>query len=179
MQKSYDSTTPKIVGGIIMSAVFLIAVYTLILTPNNPSKTAANSDVTTTQTVSTTNSSKSPAGSAKSNTTSSQSSAASTSSNSYKDGTYSVTARYRVPSGTNAVSVSLVLKDDTVSSVDVSNDYRDYESQYYVSNFDNNIKQKVEGKKLSSLSIGRVGGASLTSGAFAQALSSIADQAAI
>ena len=59
-----------------------------------------------------------------------------------------------------------------------THDYQDHESQMYVSSFDDYISGKVVGKNISTLtSLSRVGGASLTTEGFDQAIQTIAAQA--
>ena len=97
---------------------------------------------------------------------------------SYKDGTYNATASYRVPGGgTNSVQVTLTVKSDTITAVSVSNNISESQPQYYTDSFAANIESAVVSTPLKSAYASRVGGASLTSGAFDDALQAITNDA--
>ena len=133
-----------------------------------------DTDTTKTPTTTATDS----ASSTTSPTTSQQSSSGSSTDTTYKDGTYSETTNYSVPHGdTNSVTVKLTVANGTVTAVSVSHDYADHESAEYIDMFDQDIQSAVVGKSLNGLSISRVGGASLTSSAFDDALDTIRNDA--
>lgn len=185
MKKSHNETTPKIVGGFVLTGVALIAFYTLMLYPNGEEVSGVASTSTTQQqataATSATPSSAVTANAASSSPSNSTNNAATTTdnaTNSYKDGTYKATKSYNVPhGGVNSITVEIAVSDGTVTSVNVEDSYGDRESASYVSSFESRVSAAVKGKKLSSLSVGRIGGASLTSSAFKQALSSIVAEA--
>jgi len=105
-------------------------------------------------------------------TTSSSSSA--TSSSGYKDGTYKATANYYVPHGaTNSLTASVTISGGKVSSVTVNNNYSDQESSMYIDSFVSAVQNAVVGKGVDGLSPSRIGGASLTTQAFDDALATI------
>ena len=71
----------------------------------------------------------------------------------------------------------MTIDNGTVTAIKTTHNYTDRESDYYISSFDSLIEQEVKGKKLDELSIGRVGGASLTSNAFDDAIATIKNEA--
>ena len=95
----------------------------------------------------------------------------------YKSGSYSSSVTYRVPSGRSyTMDVSLTVTGDTVTTSNVSFDTfgtNDGNTQNFVSEY----RSHVIGQKLSQISIARVGGASITSQAFNQAISAIKTKA--
>ncbi|MFZ1249342.1 MAG: hypothetical protein WAQ24_03390 [Candidatus Saccharimonadales bacterium] len=95
----------------------------------------------------------------------------------YKDGQYTASTSYDVPHGSNSLSVNLTLADGKVTAVKVNNTYGDRESALYIDSFQGELRSTVVGKAIASLSPSRIGGATLTTDAFAQALDSIARQA--
>jgi uncharacterized protein with FMN-binding domain len=170
MTATYNSTTPKIVGAMVILAVTASGAYFFILRDIKPeqSRSSLPTATSTTATVS------QPAAA----TTSVNTPASTASTSGYKDGTYTATASYYVPHGQNNISVTIVIKEGVVSSVTPTHDYQDHESQMYVSSFDDYISGKVVGKNISTLtSLSRVGGASLTTEGFDQAIQTIAAQA--
>lgn len=103
---------------------------------------------------------------------------ATTSSGSYKDGQYSTTIHYGVPhGGSNSITVNLTVKDGAVTAVSTANSYQDGESGMYIDSFKSGLSGAVVGKSLGDLSISYVGGASLTSIAFNDALDTIRSDA--
>jgi hypothetical protein len=97
----------------------------------------------------------------------------------YKDGIYAAVANYYVPRGSNGISVNLTILNDIVTSVSADHTYNDRESGMYVDSFDSYISSKVVGKSIASLKLSRIGGASLTTVGFNNALSTIIKNAAI
>jgi uncharacterized protein with FMN-binding domain len=96
----------------------------------------------------------------------------------YKDGTYSASSSYTVPSGDeNSIKATLTISGGTVTNVSVSDDYYDRQSAAYVDWFEQELKSAVVGKSLANLSPSRIGGASLTTGAFDQTLDTIRNDA--
>ncbi len=93
----------------------------------------------------------------------------------YQNGTFSATAPYTAPGNAkHNVAVSLTLSGDIVTgaTVSYSGDKVDT-STYYQNRFSNVYQAQVIGKKLDSISLSRVGGASLTSNAFNNAVNQI------
>lgn len=97
---------------------------------------------------------------------------------SYKDGQYTVTQNYYVPhGGSNSVAVTLTVANGKISAVKTSNQYADGESAMYISGFESMVSSDASGQSLSSYSPSRIGGASLTTNAFSQAIDTIKSQA--
>lgn len=96
-------------------------------------------------------------------------------------GTFSASGEYLTPARTeHDVAVSLTLTNDIVTDVSVKFDGNSEPGQYSNANqgrFDAAYKELVIGKRLDEISLSRVGGASLTSRAFNEAVAQIRDQA--
>jgi hypothetical protein len=95
----------------------------------------------------------------------------------YKNGTYSSQANYRTPDGSYSITVAMTIANDIVSNSTVTFDAkgaRDSYSKRFLSSYGS----KVTGSDLSNVSLSRVGGASLTTNAFNNAVNSIKKQAA-
>ncbi len=176
--KTTNSSTPVIVGALAIASIVGAALF--VATQSNPTSTSlaltASSQTATKETTSQTTETAvntTPA------TTSSNANASATAANTsgYKDGTYSASGNYSVPRGNNSIQVSLTVKNGVVSSVKTSHNYNDRESGMYIDSFDSRIESAVVGKSLGDISLSRVGGASLTTYGFEDALSTIANQA--
>lgn len=100
----------------------------------------------------------------------------STPASTYADGTYTASKTYRTPEGSYTMNVSLTVANDTVTAVSTTFDSK-AQRDGYTKRFSNSYQSYVLGKDLESVSLSRVGGASLTTGAFNSALSSIRSQA--
>lgn len=99
-------------------------------------------------------------------------------SNTYKNGSYTQSGSYGSPAGSESISVTLSIADDTVSSVSVSPNATHAVSKKFQDKFAGGISGQVVGKKLSELgSIGAVNGSSLTGGGFNSAIASIKNSA--
>lgn len=173
MNKSYNPQTPKIVGGVVISAFVAIAVYTFIIQKPETDTAINTSSISKNSNVSTASETQRQSDTTSSSNSTNQSTGGTSTSTSYKDGTYTASADYRVPHGTNSIKATLTIKNGTVQSLEVADDFTDRESSVYVSSFESRVKSVVEGKALGSISVGRIGGASLTSQAFENVLSDI------
>jgi len=91
----------------------------------------------------------------------------------YADGTYTVDAPYGTPGGDTAITVTVSVKDDTVQDVNVVGQANGGAAKRYQGFFIDGIKSEVIGKKLDDVKVGVVNGASLTSGAFNEAVNAI------
>jgi uncharacterized protein with FMN-binding domain len=159
-------TTAKTIGAVVITAMLFIGVYVFILN-NKPPKTV--STATGTSAVAT---------KVESATTTDTPVASTVTSSTYTDGTYKATGSYAVPHGDdNSVTVTLTIKDDTITAVNTTNQYTDNESIEYVQDFDRGISGVVVGKKLDNARVGRVNGSSLTGNGFNEALSAIISKA--
>jgi len=155
------------VGSVAIVAAAAIGVVKIIGTDSKSAVTPAQSSVATA----------SPTVSSTPTTATAPTSTGSASSSGYKDGDYTANASYRVPHGNNTISVKLTIKDGKVAAVTTNDDYTDGESAYYVDSFNTEIKGAVVGQSLDGMSLSRVGGASLTTEGFNQALDSIVSAA--
>lgn len=105
-------------------------------------------------------------------------SAATAAASAYTDGTYTATIRYYVPDeGQNALKATITISNGTVDAVNINDTYRDRKSKQYIDSFESHISSVAEGKPVAQFSVGRVGGASLTSSAFNDALDVIRNDA--
>lgn len=159
---------------IITSFVAILAVVIItggvVVFANKKDQTPANTSVADT---STTSSSAVESDSTTSNTNPSDSATTGT----YKDGTYSAKASYRTPEGTESISVTVAVKDDTISDVSISQSTNDREAAEYQAMFKSGYKTLVVGKKLEGLNLSNVSGSSLTPEGFNDALQEIRNQA--
>lgn len=102
----------------------------------------------------------------------------STATSSYKDGTYTATKQYTVPHGlNNTLKATIVISSGKITSATTEDTSSDHESAAYISRFESALSSSATGQSLGSYSPSRIGGASLTTQAFADALSDIASQA--
>ncbi len=96
----------------------------------------------------------------------------------YTNGTYTASGTYRTPESNETLNVTLTLKNDIVTDVSLDTSrIRDRESKQYVAKFVSGYKQYVVGKNISTLSLGKVSGSSLTPIGFNNAVTSIKSQA--
>ena len=100
------------------------------------------------------------------------------SSGEYTDGSYTATGEYQAPSGQESVEVTLTLEGGVVSDVEVVGEADDPQAQRYQGQFIDGIGDVVVGKPLDGLQVDKVGGSSLTSGGFNQAVEQIKADAA-
>lgn len=98
----------------------------------------------------------------------------------YRDGEYVVDSNYDIPYGyIEPMRVTVVLSDDKIASTTVSFETVDYTSTLYQAEFKNLIRTRTIGRHLDEVSISRVGGASLTTGAYNKALEKIKAEAVL
>lgn len=96
----------------------------------------------------------------------------------YCNGDYSVVINYEVSDGSDAyVNARIVLEDDEVQYATASYGATSQEVQQWQSEFDNDFRKLVIGKSLDDVALSRVGGASLTTDAYQQAVELIEDEA--
>lgn len=122
----------------------------------------------------TTSPSDEPAGSGSTGSTSQDASAG----GGYTDGTYTADGSYQTPESVETISVTITLESEVVTDVEVTGDPQARESQQYQGEFIGGIADEVVGKNIDDIQVDRVGGSSLTSGGFNQALEKIRDEAA-
>ena len=91
--------------------------------------------------------------------------------------TYSATVNYKVPEGgSQSMALTVTVNGTTISNISVSQSKSGENSKKWQNNFENSYKSLVLGKNIKSVNLSRVGGASLTTNAFNQAIKSIANQ---
>jgi uncharacterized protein with FMN-binding domain len=169
MHSSFDPQTPRKVGNVVIGALLAIGFYTFVLGRNTDSTSVVTAQGTTSSDAVVTVAPTSSPSAVQSSATATPTAAPS----GYKDGTYSVTIGYSVPHGQNSLSVKMTLSSGLITDVTATDSYSDYESERYTSGFDSSINSVAVGKSVSSLSVSRLSGASLTSSAFNAALSKI------
>jgi hypothetical protein len=91
----------------------------------------------------------------------------------YKDGEYTEQGTYNSPGGTELISVDLTIKSNAVSAVVVKTVKADPTAREYEELFEQGISKAIVGKKINELNVSRVGGSSLTSMGFNDALDKI------
>ena len=98
---------------------------------------------------------------------------------SYADGTYTADGSYTSPGGEETITVTVTLADGVIDDVEVDNpETSNPNSLRYQGEFIDGIATEVVGVPLDEVSVDRVGGSSLTSGGFDDALETIRDEAA-
>jgi uncharacterized protein with FMN-binding domain len=95
----------------------------------------------------------------------------------YTDGTYAADGDYTAPSGPESVTVEITLAGDIVTDVVVTPHATEGNQALFQGKFAGAIAAEVDGKDIDTLRVSRVGGSSLTSGGFNQALEAIKAQA--
>lgn len=92
----------------------------------------------------------------------------------YADGSYSRAGSYNTPAGTQQITVSLTVKDDVVTGVNIFGSSDNETTQQYIDLFAAGIPNIVNGVRLEDLDgVSAVNGSSLTGGAFNSALAQI------
>jgi hypothetical protein len=91
----------------------------------------------------------------------------------YRNGTYSTTAAYTVPGYTETVGVSLTITNDSITATSATNMSNNGESSFYQNDFISKYSSSVVGKKLATLSLGKIGASSLTPNGFNAAVAKI------
>jgi uncharacterized protein with FMN-binding domain len=91
----------------------------------------------------------------------------------YEDGTYTATGNYVSPAGTEEVVITLVLKDDVVTSATFEGKAVHPTSKFVQGKFSEGFTQAVVGKNIEELNLTVVNGSSLTPKGFMDALAKI------
>ena len=103
----------------------------------------------------------------------------STEKNTYNNGTYTANATYFTPKRVqHNISVTLTINDDVITAADVLYDDAEAKTPSHTG-FDGAYEQLVLGVEIDNLDLARVGGASLTTVAFNEALADIASDASL
>jgi len=98
---------------------------------------------------------------------------ADTGASTYADGTYTESASYQSPNGTETIDVTITLTDDVITDVEVVGHGESPDSKHYQGEFIGGIDAIVVGKDIDSISVSKVAGSSLTSGGFNKAVEAI------
>ncbi len=96
----------------------------------------------------------------------------------YADGTYTAEGSYATPESVEEISVTVTLKDDVITAVEVTGNPTKRESEQYQGQFIGGIEEVVVGQDIDDISVSRVAGSSLTSGGFNEAIEAIKAEAA-
>ncbi len=93
----------------------------------------------------------------------------------YKNGTYNVTTSYIAPGNNkHTVTATVVIKNDVVTEAKLSYGGDDnLTSKEYQGRFASKYQSQVIGTKIDAIALSRVGGASLTTGAYNKALAEV------
>jgi uncharacterized protein with FMN-binding domain len=91
----------------------------------------------------------------------------------YTDGTYTATGGYVSPNGPETIDVSITLKDDVITAVEVIPNPDNANTEKYQGLFAAGISDVVVGKDIDAISVSKVSGSSLTSGGFNEAVAEI------
>jgi hypothetical protein len=97
----------------------------------------------------------------------------------YADGTYTAQGDYVSPAGPSKITVEITLTDDLVTDVVVTPLATEGNSVQFQGQFADGIAAVVTGKDIDTLAVSRVGGSSLTSGGFADAVEKIKAEALV
>jgi uncharacterized protein with FMN-binding domain len=96
----------------------------------------------------------------------------------YADGSYTESGDYTAPSGPESVEVTVTLADNIISEVEVVGEATDAQAKLHQGQFIDGIDELVVGKNIDEISVDKVGGSSLTSGGFNDAIAAIKADAA-
>ena len=96
----------------------------------------------------------------------------------YTDGTYTESGTYNAPSGTETVDVTVTLADNVITDVSVVGEASDPQAKRHQGEFSDGIAAEVVGKNIDEISVDKIGGSSLTSGGFNEAIDTIKADAA-
>lgn len=158
-----------VVGSVALLAVSVAGGYALFSDKANTTTASV-----ATSSASTNTSSSSSVAAVSTTPASENSTAAAKTTTSYKDGTYTATVRYNVPHGAqNQIALTLTVAGSKITAVKTSDNYTDRESGMYVNSFESSVSSDATGQPIASYSPSRVGGASLTTMAFSDAIDQI------
>jgi uncharacterized protein with FMN-binding domain len=97
----------------------------------------------------------------------------------YADGDYSAEGDYVSPAGPSTVLVEITIQNDSVAAVTVTPEQTDPTAKGFQTQFANGIADIIVGRDIDILAVTRVGGSSLTSGGFNDALEKIKAEALV
>ncbi len=96
----------------------------------------------------------------------------------YQDGTYTADGTYQTPGGQETLTVTLAVKNGTVTSVKATGSGSTPNAQHYEQAFESGMAAVVVGKQLATLQVGTIAGSSLTPQGFNAAVDKIKTEAA-
>lgn len=173
MANSTNNSTPKIIGAVVITSVVAVGSYVYIVNPLSSKTTPSTSTQTSSSTASPASQPNTPATSTAPATSTPQPTPSVTP---QTDQTNNNKTQYYVPGGANSIDVTITTKAGVVTDVKNVHKYADRESSSYIQSFDSAIKKYIVGKNIKNVSPSRIGGASLTSNAFFEALQQISTQ---
>ena len=97
----------------------------------------------------------------------------------YKDGLYVSTQDYQSPNGTETIDVTITLSKDIIIAVDVVGHGTSPDSKLHQKQFRDGIAGVVVGKDIDDIDVHKVGGSSLTSEGFNEAVEIVKADAAL
>jgi uncharacterized protein with FMN-binding domain len=97
----------------------------------------------------------------------------------YADGSYSAEGEYVSPAGPSTVLVEITIQNDSIAAVTVTPEQTDPTAKGFQTQFANGIADVIVGRDIDILDVSRVGGSSLTSGGFNDALEKIKAEALV
>ncbi len=97
----------------------------------------------------------------------------------YAEGTYSAEGDYTSPAGPSKVTVEVTLQNDSIAEVTVTPLATDPTSRGFQTQFADGIADVIVGRDIDTLAVSRVGGSSLTSGGFNDAIEQIKAEALV
>jgi uncharacterized protein with FMN-binding domain len=96
----------------------------------------------------------------------------------YKNGNFTSNLNYSVPDGfTESMTLNITINNDIITSVSTTNSKSNGESKKWQLRFEGAVSGVVANKSMDSYAGAKIGGATLTTGAFKNALASIKSQA--
>lgn len=97
----------------------------------------------------------------------------------YADGAYSAEGEYVSPAGPSKILVEITIQNDSIAAVTVTPEQTDPTAKGFQTQFANGIADLIVGRDIDILDVSRVGGSSLTSGGFNDALEKIKAEALV
>lgn len=98
---------------------------------------------------------------------------------SYRDGTYGVVGHYETPGGSETLGVTIALKAGLVTNAAVTVEAKSPTARQFQDQFTSRYSTQVVARKLSTVEVSRVAGASLTSVGFNRAIAQIRSAAGV
>ena len=97
----------------------------------------------------------------------------------YTEGSYTAEGNYTSPAGPSKVTVEITIQNDSIAAVTVTPLATDPTSKGFQTQFADGIADVIIGRDIDILDVSRVGGSSLTSGGFNDAIEKIKAEALV